>query len=320
MKIVMLDGQSIVLDGDPEFTELQAVGETVLYQRTEEDQVIPRLQNAEVCITNKVRMGEEQFRELPDLSHVAVSATGVNNIDLRAAERHGITVSNVAGYSTDSVAQHVFALILSLAGRIEGYAEAVRSGDWAASPVFTVLRYPTHELAGKTLGILGYGATGKAVARIGRAFGMSICVTTRSPVEEDGIQRVPLFELATVSDIVSLHCPLTDETSRLIDREFFLRMKKNALLINTARGGVLDEEALRDALLTGRIAGAGLDVLSEEPPSADNPLTQLNHPGLIITPHCAWSTVEARRRLVSEIVLNLRAYMRGDQRNIVRPY
>ena len=272
-----------------------------------------RLQDAEVAITNKFIIDAALLARTPQLKLICVAATGTNNVDLAAAAEHGITVCNVTGYATASVVEHVFALILTLQRRLAEQQHAAHS-LWAHQRGFCVLNYPTTELFGKNLGIVGYGELGRAVAAVGSAFGMQILIAQR-PGGSDCDGRVPLDELLRTADVVSLHCPLTDTTRGLIGARELTLMKNSALLINTARGGIVDEAALMHALQHGRIGAAGVDVLSEEPPRHGNPLLLHKLPNLIVTPHVAWASREARQRLVDGLTANIHAYLSGHPRN-----
>ena len=287
------------------------------HDRTEPHQTADRLADAEVVITNKVRLGETEFAAAPNLALVCIAATGVDNVDLAAAERHGVTVCNATGYATASVVQHTFALLLALATRIEDYAAAARDGRWAAHSQFCLLDYPIVELDGRSLGIVGYGTLGRAVADTARAFGMEVLIAARPGSKTVPEGRVALTDMLARADVVSLHCPLTPATRGLIDAEALRRMRPGALLINTARGGIVDEAALAAALRDGEIAGAGIDVLTEEPPRHGNVLLDAQLPNLIVTPHCAWGTRAARQRLIDRIVDNIEAWVAGTPRNVV---
>lgn len=284
------------------------------HKHTGSDGTATRLAGAQVAVTNKAVIGERELVEAPGLRLICVAATGYNNIDTGAARRRGVAVCNVSGYSTPSVVQHVFASILALATGLPQYAADVRAGRWQTSSMFCRLDHPIREIAGCTLGIVGYGTLGRAVADVARVFGMLILVA-RSLAGGDNEGRVPLDALLAESDIVSLHCPLTDQTRGLIGAAEFARMKPGAFLVNTARGGIVDELALADALRRGAIAGAAVDVLSQEPPPADHPLLAPDIPNLIVTPHVAWASRESRQRLVDEIAANIRAFLRGEKRN-----
>lgn len=272
-----------------------------------------RLHDAQIVVSNKVVLDAATLASATQLKLICIAATGVNNVDLAAATQRGIAVTNVTGYATASVAELVFALILTLQRRLDAQRQAAYQ-LWPQQPSFSVLDFPTAQLAGKTLGIVGYGALGQAVARIGRAFDMRIALAQRSP-QDRRQDRMPLDALLREADVLSLHCPLNDNTHHLIGAPQLALMKPTALLINTARGGLIDESALLYALQTGRLAGAGLDVLSEEPPPAQHPLLTYWAPNLIITPHIAWANREARQTLVDEVRENIRAFLRGERRN-----
>lgn len=316
MKIVFLDQSSIVLDNDMDFSSIEVLGEFVSYPNSTKSEAIERAKDAETVIVNKVQMTREVISHLPQLKHIAVIATGYNNVDLKAAKEKGITVSNVSGYARYSVPQHAFALILNLVTRAYRYHNDIANGAWSRSPNFTLLTYPTFELRGKTLGIIGFGAIGKNVARIARAFDMKVLIHDVVEIDDPEYQNYSLDELLSHSDIITIHCPLTPQTSNLIDAKALKKMKNTAILINTARGGIVDEEALIDALKKREIAGAGFDVLSQEPPKPDHPLLQ-SIKNLILTPHSAWSTREARQTLINEVAENIKAFVEGRKRNIV---
>lgn len=316
MKIVVLDGYTLN-PGDLEWTELEKLGELTLYDRTDAESVVERSRDAGALIVNKQKLSRDTLTRLPGLKYIGVSATGVNNVDLTAARELGISVTNVSGYSTHSVAQHTFGLILSLTNRIESHSQSVFRGDWASSEDWSYKVSPLTELHGKTLGLIGLGSIGEAVAHIALSFGMKV-IAYRKNISKGfppGIEAVSLEELFRESDIVSLHCPLTPETEGIINAESIDLMKKSACLINTGRGPLIVEQDLAEALHRGRLAGAGLDVLSDEPPKADNPL--LKAPNCIITPHIAWATFEARKRLMSKVAENLRAFLEGRPENLV---
>lgn len=312
--IVVLDGFAMN-PGDLSWDPLHELGTVTLHDRTAAQEIIPRAANAEIIITNKVPFTRETIAQLPHLRYLGVTATGYNIIDVAAAKERNITVTNVPSYSTDSVAQLVFALVLEFTHRTGHHADAVRNGRWSANPDFAFWDFPLTELAGKTFGIVGYGNIGKAVARIAAAFGMHVLVATRSIPSDPSFENVDLETLLRRSDIISLHCPLTPQTDKLINASTLALMKPTAVLINTGRGGLVDEQALADALNNGRIAGAGLDVLSTEPPSPQNPL--LSAKNTIITPHIAWASFAARTRLMDVVVNNVRAFLSGHPVNIV---
>ncbi|MCP5300276.1 MAG: D-2-hydroxyacid dehydrogenase [Chromatiaceae bacterium] len=284
------------------------------YPSTAPDQRLAHIRDAEVVVTNKVVLDDAIIRAAPDLRLICITATGYNNIAIDAARELGIVVSNVVAYATDSVVQHVFALILAHHTRLFDYTAAVKRGDWSNSPQFCLLDYPVRELRGMTLGIVGHGELGRGVARIAEAFGMRVIVSQR-PGGAASPGRVPFDELLRTSDVITLHLPLLDNTHHLIDAEALARMKPEALLINTARGAIVDNAALADALRHGVIGGAGIDVLDVEPPPPDHPLLTRDIPNLIMTPHSAWAGRQARQNVVDETVANIRAYRNGAPRN-----
>ncbi|MFC3606245.1 2-hydroxyacid dehydrogenase [Stutzerimonas tarimensis] len=298
--------------GDLDLNPLeQAFDELVVHSHSLPEQVIERLQGAQVAIINKVRLTEQVFQACPDLALVLVSATGLNNVDLEAARRHGILVCNCQGYGTASVAQHTLALLLALATRLVDYQTAVNEGKWGLTPHFCLLDFPIVELDGKTLGVLGLGTLGSAVAKLAEALGMRILVgeLPGRPAQEG---RLPLEELLPQVDALTLHCPLTEATRNLIGARQLALMKPGAFVINAARGGLIDEQALADALRSGHLGGAATDVLIEEPPVHGNPLLAGDIPRLIVTPHSAWGSREARQRIVNQVAENARAFFAGQ--------
>lgn len=303
--------------GDLDLTHLESsFDELKCHQHTEAAQIIERLQGAQVAIVNKVILDEQVFQACPDLKLVLVSATGVNNIDLAAARRHDVSVCNCQAYGTASVAQHCLMLLLALATRLPDYQAAVARGRWQESGQFCLLDFPIIELAGKTLGILGKGELGSAVARLAEAIGMQVLVGNL-PGRPPHADRLELDELLPRVDALSLHCPLTEQTRNLIGKRELQLMKPSALLINTARGGLIDEQALADALRSGHLAGAATDVLSVEPPSHDNPLLAPDVPRLIVTPHSAWGSREARQRIIEQLRENAEAFFAGTPVRLV---
>ena len=312
----ILDAES--LGPGLDFASLRgAVARWDWHDRTDHADAPARIGDAEIVVTNKVRVGEEAFAAAPALRLVCVAATGVNNVDLEAADRHGVTVCNATGYGTPSVVQHTLALMLALATRLEDYHGAVRAGRWAESPHFCLLDYPITELAGRTLGIVGHGTLGQGVAAVAGALGMEVAVAARpgSTTVPDG--RMALADLLPRVDVLSLHCPLTPETHGLIGAGELARMKPTAFLLNTARGGIVDEPALADALRAGTIAGAGVDVLTVEPPRDGNPLLADDIPNLVLTPHSAWGSHAARQRLVDQVAGTIERFAEGAPRNVV---
>ena len=307
MKAVFLDAQTLGDDVDLSPIE-QVAGGLVYHASTLPEQVEERIRGFDMVLVNKVVLGRTHFEACPELKAIAVVATGLNNIDLQAAEEHGIRVMNVTRYGRSTVAQHTMALILALATRLLDYDRDVRAGRWGQSDMFCLMHHPIMELEGKTLGIVGYGDLGQGVAERANAFGMKVvlgCRPGQEPGEVDGYARISLDELLATADVLSLHCLLTEETRNLIGGRELGLMKPGALLINTSRGGLVDEVALVDALHNGDIAGAGFDVLTEEPPRNGNPLLAGDIPNLIVTPHSAWASREARQRIVAITARNL---------------
>ncbi|HBT83420.1 MAG TPA: glycerate dehydrogenase [Desulfuromonas sp.] len=319
-KIVVLDGYTIN-PGDNPWTALDALGELTVYDRTPPEQVLERAKVADILVTNKAVLDDLLFSALPRLRYIAVLATGYNVVDVTAAGRCGIPVSNVPEYSSLTVAQHTFALLLELTSQVGHHADRVRAGGWASCRDFSFRERPLVELEGLTLGIVGFGAIGRQVAVLGHAFGMAVLVHTAHPeryqATPDGaaVHFVGRDELFAASDVVSLHCPLTEATQGLVDARRLALMRSSAFLLNTSRGALIDEGALAAALNAGKLAGAGLDVLTLEPPAAGNPL--LTAANCCITPHIAWATIAARTRLLATTVANVRAFMQGAPQNVV---
>ena len=316
MKIVVLDGYTLN-QGERDWEELNELGEVAVHDRTEPDEVIRRAEGAEVVLTNKVVLDRSTIEHLPNLKYIGVLATGYNIIDLNAARERGIVVTNIPAYSTDSVVQMAFAHILNITLRVGHYAHEVHNGVWSAQPDFSYRDTPLIELKGKRIGLVGFGHIGQAMAKVALAFGMKVVVCphkmdTKLPKE---YEKAKLNDVFSTCDIVSLHCPLTSETKEMVNSFRLSLMKQGAILINTGRGGLIDEKALERALLSGKLLGAGLDVLSSEPPSVGNPLLKLNN--CFITPHIAWATHEARERLMAQVVENLKAWMNGTPINNV---
>ncbi|WP_017444473.1 D-2-hydroxyacid dehydrogenase [Gayadomonas joobiniege] len=275
------------------------------------------LENANVVITNKVVIGEAELALAKQLKLVCVAATGYNNVDLQACQKAGVKVCNVKGYSTDSVAQHVFALLLNWASRISDYNRTSFNGEWVRSRNFSLLNYATFELAGKTLGIIGYGDTGQATANIGRAFGMQVLIAERQGENELRAGRTPFWQVVEQADILSLHCPLTEQNMHMVNRAFLERMQADAILVNVARGGLINEHDLCQALQDNLIQAALLDGLSVEPPPREHPLLQKRLDNLSITPHTAWATLEARQRLLNQIANNISDFLAGNYDNML---
>ncbi len=311
MQAVFLDYETLDKN-DLDFSQLKAVfDDLILYPSTTETEVAERIQHAEVVISNKVVIDAAMLEQASNLKLILISATGSNNIDLAAAKRQGIVVCNCQGYGTAAVAQHTLALMLALATSLLKYDQVVKQGKWNHSPIFCLLDFPIVELSGKTLGIMGYGELGQAVARLARAFDMNVVVGALPGRTYDD-ERIVWSELLPQVDFLSLHCPLTDETRDLMDAEAFKQMKKSAFVINCARGGIVNEQALADVLRSGQIAGAAMDVLSVEPPKNGNVLLSDDIPNLIITPHSAWGSVDARQRIIQQLVENTQAYVQGQ--------
>jgi glycerate dehydrogenase len=318
MKIVVLDGHTLN-PGDLSWDELKSLGDCVVHDRSTPSEVVTRAADAEIAITNKAILQRDQILALPQLKYIGVTATGYNIVDPEAARERGVIVTNVPAYGTRSVAQHTFALLLELAQHVGHHAQSVRNGRWVRSADWCYWDRPLIELDGLTLGIIGFGRIGQAVAAIASAFGMKVLASSSSSGRQhaSNVATVDLDYLLSESDVISLHCPLTPQTKHLINAPRLSRMKTTSFLLNTSRGPLIDELALADALNSGRIAGAGLDVLSVEPPAADNPL--LTARNCLITPHIAWATRDARARLLKIAVENVRAFLAGKPQNMVNP-
>jgi len=317
MKIVVIEGYSLN-PGDLSWAGLEALGTLTMYDRTPQHLIVERCKDAEIVFTNKEPLGRNIMERLPKLKFIGVLATGYNCVDIAAARDLGIVVSNVPGYGTNSVVQLSFALLLELTLRVQDHSNAVRNGDWSRSPDFCFWNYPLIELSGKTMGIIGFGDIGKKVGDVASAFGMKVIGNSRTRTDQShrsNFRWASVEELLEQSDVVSLHCPLTPDTTGLIKRDNLKRMKPSAFLLNTSRGPLIVEQDLADALNEGVIAGAGIDVLSKEPPPPDNPL--LSAKNCIITPHIAWATREARIRLMDIVVSNTKAYIGGSPVNVV---
>ncbi len=317
MKIVVLDGYTLN-SGDLDWAPLKQLGTCIIHTRTKPEQLLERAQGATILLTNKVVISAQTIADLPELRYIGVLATGVNVVDLKAAKERNIVVTNVPGYSTDSVAQLTFALLLEMVQQVGHHAHKVKQGSWVSCEDFSFRDLPLMELAGKTFGVVGYGQIGRRVAAVARAFGMQLLVQTANPEKykkEPGFEFVDIDKLFSDSDVISLNCPLTPETAQLVNTARLARVKQGALLINTGRGQLVDEAAVADALENGYLGGYATDVLSQEPPAADNPLLQAPH--CIITPHLAWATLEARTRLLDMVVANVAAFVDGLPQNRV---
>ncbi|NDV62873.1 D-2-hydroxyacid dehydrogenase [Puniceicoccales bacterium CK1056] len=318
MKVVVLDGVTLN-PGDLDWGGLEALGEVTVYDRSAAEEVMDRARGADVLLTNKTLLPREVIEALPDLKYIGVLATGCNVVDLEAASARGIPVCNAAGYSSPSVAQMVFAYILHFANRVADHSAGVMKGKWAASKDFSYCDHPQTELAGRVLGIVGLGDIGKRVATIAHAFGMEVIAFTRNPDRPapEGVRWVDMKRLYAESDYISLHCPLTAQTEKMINRESLSIMKASAILINTGRGPLIDEAAVAEALNSGKLGGAAVDVLKEEPPRYPSPLFTARN--CLITPHIAWATRSARQRLMDITVENLRSFKSGTIVSRVNP-
>lgn len=314
MRIVVTDAATVVGNGI-DLAFLKEFGEVTEYDITPPELLMERLQGADAVICNKTQITAAVMAACPNLKYVGLFATGFNNIDVAYAAAHGVTVCNVPGYSTEAVAQLTFALLLAVTNRAHEYNQTVAAGDWVRSRTFTYFPIPLTELCGKTMGIVGYGAIGRRVGDMARAFGMRVLVHGRRPIPDTDVEQVPFEELLRRSDVVSMHCPLNADSDGMMDAAAFAKMKQGAIFINTARGGLVDEHALRAALDSGHLMGAGVDVLRVEPMAEDCPL--LGAPNCIITPHIAWAGVETRRRLMGIVAENIRRFLAGNPQNRV---
>jgi len=316
MKGVFLEEKAINR-GDISFEELSKELDLTFYENTTEENKYEHIGDAEIVFDNKIIMDEELFNKCPNIKYVGVCATGYNVVDLDAARKRGIVVTNVPAYSTDSVVQLTWALILEQVCNLEIHNKSVKNGDWIKSELFCYWLKPITELSGQTLGIIGYGNIGRKVAQIAKGFGMKIIVNTRHPekYDEDNIDFVDKEELFDKSNIITLHCPLTEDTKEIIRKENIDKMKDNVRIVNVSRGGLVNETDLANALNSGKVLSAGVDVILEEPMSKDNPL--LDAKNITITPHMAWASVDARKRLVNEITKNFKAFLNNEKRNVV---
>ena len=314
MKIVILDGFT-ANPGDLSWAELEALGQVTVYERTLPSETVARAAEADMVLTNKVIVSSEVMDQLPHLKYIGVLATGYNVVDIEAAHQRGIIVTNVPAYSTESVAQMVFAHLLTVTNRTEHYAQENRQGRWSRNADFCYWDFSHMELAGKTFGIVGLGNIGRRVAEIALAFGMKVKAVSSKTTLPAGIEKVSLEALLATADVLSLHCPLTDSTRHMINADTLAKMKSSAILINTGRGPLIDDQAVADALAEGRLAAFCADVLTQEPPQADNPL--LKQPNAFITPHIAWASKEARVRLIQVATNNVRAFLSGTPQNVV---
>ncbi|KTC96363.1 D-2-hydroxyacid dehydrogenase [Legionella feeleii] len=313
--IVFLDTKPLINDGLG-LDNLYELGEVSLYDQTSAEQVVERARDADIIITNKIKLNDSHFSQLPKLRYIGETATGVDNIDIAAATKRGIVVTNIPDYSTNSVAQHVIALLLTHTNQVEAHNHSIQQGDWQKQPFFAYWLNPITELAGMTLGLLGYGKVAQKVATIAQVLGMKVIAHKPKPFSDNLVTSVSLSTLLEQSDVLSLHCPLTEATQHIINRNTLQQMKKTSILINTGRGGLIDEAALAESLKQKGIAAAYLDVLSQEPPASDNPLLGIKN--CIITPHIAWASVAARKRLLNIVCENIIHFLDQKPINVVQ--
>lgn len=317
MKILVLDGFALN-PGDLSWNGIKKLGTTVVYDRTEQARIISRIGDAEVVLVNKCPISRETMDACPNLKLICVTATGYNTVDVQAAKEKGILVCNVPTYATESVTQHVFAMLLAIANHISEHAQSVRAGEWQKASDFTYRKFPTFELAGQTMGIIGMGRIGQSVANVAKAFGMKVLCYSKEAkpeLEDEQLKFVSFEELLANSDIISLHCPLTEQTKNMICRESIAKMKRGVIIINTARGEIINEMDLANALASGKVAYAAIDVLSEEPPVHGSPLLEQSR--CLVTPHIAWAPLQARRRCMQIVEDNIRAFQEGKPQNVV---
>ena len=314
MKIVITDADT-VFDSNVTADIFEPYGELICYPLTSQEELAQRIQDADMVLCNKTWFGPAELDAAKKLKYIGLFATGYNNIDTAYARKKGITVCNAPGYSTEAVAQQAFALLLQALNRVGDYNRIVAQGDWQKSRTFSMFPFPLYELSGKTMGIVGYGAIGRRVADIAKAFRMRVLVHNRSRIQDDTVTQVPLDTLLRESDFVSLHCPLNCDSQNMMNAEAFAKMKQGAVLVNTARGPLVDEYALRDALRSGKLLAAGVDVLCQEPMSQDCPLFGIEN--CYITPHVAWAGLETRKRLMTVVEENIKAFLEGHPINVV---
>lgn len=315
MKIVFTDYSTVVCNNDIDLSNFKDYGEVVFYENTSLEERIERIADADAVICSKTIIDAEVMKKCPNLKYVGLLATGYNNVDVKYAAQRGVCVCNAASYSTEAVAQHCFAMLLSIYSALAEYAELIKDGGWIRSKNFSAFGSGQTEISGKTIGIVGCGSIGRQMVRIANAFNMKVLACVRTPREIDGAEVVSLDELLSKSDVVSVHCPLTEETNKLFNEENFAKMKDGSIFINSSRGPVVDEPALRHALESGKLRAAAVDVLEYEPMRADCPL--IGAPNLIITPHVAWAPLETRKRLMSIVEDNLKAWHDGVPQNVV---
>lgn len=314
MKIVVTDAKTIA-DDISFFEPLKELGELVLYELTKPDELVQHIDDADIVLCNKTNLGREVISQCHNLKYIGLFATGYNNIDIEYARERDITVCNAGSYSTDAVAQHTFALILDHFGKIKEYDSFVKDGGWKNSDVFSPFIYRMRELAGKTIGIVGYGNIGRKVAKIAQAFDMNVVAYNRSKKEDEGVEFVDFDTLVSISDVVTVHCPLNSESEKLFNYDTFKSFKKDSFFVNTARGGVMNEYDLARALSEGMVGAAAIDVLTVEPMERDNPLCDA--PNITITPHVAWAPVETKERLLDIVCDNIACFMEGAPINVV---
>lgn len=314
MKIVLTDAKTVT-QGDLSLEPLREFGEVIVYELTDYDEIAERVKDADAIICNKTPLNGDTLRLASHLKYIGLFATGYNNIDTNYCRAHNITVCNAGSYSSDAVCQHTFALILECLNRVGDYSDFVAEGNWKNSQTFSPFVFPLNELAGKTLGIVGYGNIGKAVGRVAKAFNMKVLAFKRHPEKDADVQFTDLDTLLKSSDIVTVHCPLNDSSYKMFDDEAFAKMKDGAIFINTARGAIMDESALKNALESGKLAYAGIDVLETEPMAKDCPICGIKN--CFITPHIAWAPMETRERLMGIVCDNLRSFLNGNPKNVV---
>lgn len=315
MKLLLTDCSTLRYKNDISFNVFKSFGDTVCYDNISHYELLNEIKDTDILLCNKTVIDENIINSAPKLKYIGLFATGYNNIDIPTANRRGIIVCNAADYSTSAVAQQVFAYILTHFSAVEDYSRLVKQGAWISSLTFSMLCCPTDELAGKSIGIIGYGSIGKKVTQIATAFDMKPIIFTRTPKKDSSVSFVSFDELLKNSDIITVHCPLNAESKEMFNSEAFGKMKKNAFFINTSRGGVVNEAALRTALISGQIAGAAVDVLQYEPMKSDCPLKDI--PNIIITPHTAWAPLATRKRLIGIVADNIAAFLNGTPKNSV---
>lgn len=315
MKVVILDADTVT-SGDVSLERFADFGELVIYGLTDKSQVAERIWDADIVITNKNQLTADNMKDAQNLKYIGLFATGYNNIDIEYARENNIAVCNAPGYSTEAVAQHTIAFILAILDRVGEYNETVKQGDWIKSRTFSYFPLPLSELSNKTIGIVGYGAIGRQVAKIAKAFNMKVLVNNRSKVNDDSVTQVSFDELLKNSDVVTLHCPLNKDSENIMNADAFNKMKDGAIFVNTARGGMVDEVALKNALESGKLLGAGVDVLRQEPMDKDCPLYNVKN--CYITPHIAWAGKETRLRLLDIVYDNIKGFLEGKSVNTVQ--